>query len=144
MSIYGNRWGEYPSDSELNRRECSCGGVKHYFESLCTESCKDELSEEIKSEEIISDLLRWMVESVEEYVQNEDKCVDYYTVNYGVVPVEWRDENGDLIGLIYYSNSEETRKMWGTSLTIRMDDDDDASDLGCEDDYRLGQQEYWW
>ena len=134
--IYGNEWGAYPTDSELDIPEvedelmCACGGKKHHFKHLCSDSCKEttkvkQIEEEVSVESIIEFCINDIMEYVDEFIENEDKCCDYYTVNYGIIPQEWRDENGELIGLVYKSNSDETRKLWGDCLTIRMDGESD-------------------
>mgnify|MGYP004230164231 CR=1 FL=1 len=140
MSIYGKQWGEYPSDSELDIPEveeellCACGGKKHHFKHLCTDSCKEttenvkQIEEKVSVESIVEFCINDIMEYVDEFIENEDKCYDYYYVNYGIKPVEWRDEKGKLIGMVYYSNSPETRKLWGDSLTLRCDGDDESDE----------------
>jgi len=46
--------------------------------------------------------------------------------------------------MVYYSNSPETRKLWGDSLTIRMDEDssDEEYDDGDVADYYRHRQIY--
>jgi hypothetical protein len=136
--IDGKRWGEYPSDSELDIPEvedelmCACGGKKHHFKHLCTDSCKNENKEEkqvkVSVESIVEFCINDIMEYVDEFIENENKSCDYYFVNYGIKPVEWRDENGKLIGMVYYSNSPETRKLWGDCLTLRCDCDDESDE----------------
>jgi hypothetical protein len=65
---------------------------------------------------------------------NSDEGGDYYTQVYGVVPIEWRDTDGNLIGMVYKSNSDETRRLWGDSLTVRMDEEEEYSDGEAIDD----------
>ena len=77
------------------------------------------------------------MEYVDEFIENENKSCDYYFVNYGIKPVEWRDENGKLIGMVYYSNSAETRKLWGDCLTLRCDSDDET-DSESDEEYDDG------
>ena len=140
IKIYGKQWGEYPSDSELDIDDC----CDHYFTYLCTDDCKNEKTIE-NSSDIISSILNDIMEIVEEAVVYREKpTVDYYTEQYGIIPVEWRDENGELIGMVYYSNSPETRKLWGVSLTIRMDGDssDEEYDDGDVADYHRHRQIY--
>jgi len=54
-----------------------------------------------------------------------------------------------LLGVVYYSNSPETRKLWGDCLTMRRyntddeSDDDSEEEYGCEDDYRNERQYYF-
>jgi hypothetical protein len=151
--IDGKRWGAYPSDSELDIQDddddewpCACGGTKHHFTHLCTDSCKNENKEAVEESvaSIVDFCINDIMEYVDEFIENEDKSCDYYYVNYGVKPQEWRDESGNLIGLIYYSNSEETRKLWGTSLTIRYDSDESEEEYDAGDvaDYHRHRQMY--
>lgn len=74
---------------------------------------------------------------------NEELVEDYYTQVYGVVPIEWRDKDGTLIGMVYKSNSEETRRLWGDSLTIRMDEEEEEeySDGEAIDD--MNERQYY-
>jgi len=61
-----------------------------------------------------------------------------------VVPIEWRDVDGNLIGMVYKSNSDETRRLWGDSLTVRMDiDEEDVYSDGEEIDDRNERQYYF-
>ena len=77
------------------------------------------------------------MEYVDEFIENEDKCYDYYYVTYGVKPQEWRDKNGKLLGVVYYSNSPETRKLWGDCLTMRRYNSDE-SDSESDEEYDDG------
>ena len=122
---------------------CSCGGTKHWFTHLCDENCRKELS----VGKIIGDLLNEIVDEVastrlaateRENALSEKPVVDYYTATYGIVPREWRDEEGNLIGLVYYSNSDETRRLWGTCLTVRTDDE------SSEEEYDAGDAADYW
>ena len=158
IKIYGKPWGAYPSDSELDIQyenddelPCACGAKKHHFKHLCTESCNKELNKELNKEvntetvsveSIVEFCINDIMEYVDEFIENENKSCDYYYVNYGIKPVEWRDENGKLIGMVYYSNSPETKKLWGDSLTIRMDgesSDEEYDDGDVADYYRHRQ-----
>lgn len=124
---------------------CSCGGTKHWFAHLCDENCRKELSGEV--EKIVGDLLNEIVDEVastrlaaaeRENSLSEKPVVDYYTATYGIVPREWRDCEGNLIGLVYDSNSDETRRLWGTSLTVRTDyesSEEEECDAGDVADY---------
>jgi hypothetical protein len=123
---------------------CSCGGTKHWFTHLCDENCRKELSGEV--EKIIGDLLNEIVDEVEntclaaiERENAREKPVeDYYTAKYGIVPREWKDEEGNLIGMVYDSNSDETRRLWGTCLVLRMDGE------SSEEEYDDGDvADYW-
>ena len=161
IKIYGKPWGAYPSDSELDIQyenddelPCACGAKKHHFKHLCTESCNKELNKELNKEvnntetvsveSIVEFCINDIMEYVDEFIENENKSCDYYYVNYGIKPVEWRDENGKLIGMVYYSNSPETKKLWGDSLTIRMDGEssDEEYDDGDVADYYRHRQIY--
>ena len=149
MSIYGKQWGEYPSDSELDIPEveeellCACGGKKHHFKHLCTDSCKEttenvkQIEEKVSVESIVEFCINDIMEYVDEFIENEDKCYDYYYVTYGVKPQEWRDKNGKLLGVVYYSNSPETRKLWGDCLTMRRYNSDE-SDSESDEEYDDG------
>jgi hypothetical protein len=150
MSIYGKQWGEYPSDSELDIPEveeellCACGGKKHHFKHLCIDSCKEttknvkQIEEKVSVESIVKFCINDIMEYVDEFIENEDKCYDYYYVTYGVKPQEWRDKNGKLLGVVYYSNSPETRKLWGDCLTMRRYNSDDESDSESDEEYDDG------
>tara|TARA_B110000261_G_C12841979_1_gene260707 strand:- start:53 stop:517 length:465 start_codon:yes stop_codon:yes gene_type:complete len=152
MSNYGKQWGEYPSDSEFEIQEvedksmCACGGEKHYFKHLCTDSCFTEnkvVTETVES--IVEFCIDTIIESVDKSIEKTEVVEDYYFVTYGMKPIEWKDENGELIGMVYYTNSPETRKMWGDSLTIRYDESDDEFDEydeGEAADYHRHRQIY--
>ena len=155
IRIYGKQWGEYPSDSELDIQEvedelpCACGGTKHHFKHLCTDSCKNENKEvkpvEESTAEVVAFVIEDIMEYVDEFIESEDKCDDYYTNKYGIVPREWRDDKGNLIGLVYDSNSPETRRLWGDCLTIRMDgesSDEEEYDDGDVADYHRHREIY--
>ena len=147
-AIYGKQWSAYPSDEELGIHKvddelpCACGGAKHYFNHLCTDSCKNETKEVKQIEESVESIVAFCIndimEYVDEFIENEDKSCDYYYVNYGIKPQEWRDENGKLLGVVYYSNSPETRKLWGDCLTMRQYATDDESDDESEEEYDAG------
>jgi len=139
--IYGREWGACPTDEELGIQTSMDDCENHYFTYLCTDKCKQNC--EVSSNEIVSEILGGIMETVDEFIENEDECDDYYTKTYGVVPKEWRDEDGNLIGLVYQSNSEETRRLWGDSLTIRYDDEEDEYDEGDEIDDRRERQYYF-
>tara|TARA_B110000967_G_scaffold203943_1_gene245485 strand:- start:1140 stop:1466 length:327 start_codon:yes stop_codon:yes gene_type:complete len=81
--------------------------------------------------DMVNGIMDGILEIVDEFIENKEEG-DYYTKKYGIVPYEWVDEEGALIGLVYKSNSEETRRLWGDSLTIRMDSDE-------EDEYSDGE-----
>ena len=134
IKIYGKQWGEYPSDSEL--------GDEYPSDSELGDSCNKEVNVEVTVDSIVEFCINDIMEHVDEFIENES-C-DYYYVNYGIKPVEWKDENGKLIGMVYYSNSPETRKLWGDSLTIRMDEDssDEEYDDGDVADYYRHRQIY--
>jgi hypothetical protein len=86
--------------------------------------------------EIVGDIIGIIgniLERVNECIGNE---------MYGVKPQELMDENGKLVRLVYNSNSEETRKMWGTSLTISYESSDEEYDQGDMDDY-LNERQYY-
>jgi len=147
--IYGKQWGSYPTDEELGvaGRMDDCENC--YYTYLCTEKCKQEVSTgpEESNSEIAGSIIGNILEIVDEFIENEDECYDYYTNTYGVVPREWKDEEGNVIGLVYEANSEETRRLWGTCLTIRWDGttecpDDEYSD-GEADEDRNERQYYF-
>lgn len=139
----------YSSEEEDEEPICSCGGTKHWFTHLCDENCRKELSGELEVEKIIGDLLNEIVDEVENtclaaierenaLIESEKPVEDYYTAKYGIVPVEWRDEEGNLIGMVYGSNSDETRRLWGTCLVLRMDGE------SSEEEYDDGDvADYW-
>jgi len=98
------------------------------------------VSNEQSSNEIVSEILGGIMEIV--FIENE--CDDWMTKTYGVVPREWRDDEGNLIGLVYESNSDETRRLWGNSLTIRMDgESEDEYSEGEADEDRNERQYYF-
>ena len=152
MSTYGKEWGEYPSDSEFDIQEvedkltCACGGEKHYFKHLCTDSCcENNVVKQVETvESIVEFCIDTIIESVDKSIEKSEVVEeDYYYVNYGMKPIEWKDENGELIGMVYYTNSPETKKMWGDSLTIRYDDESDEEyDEGDVADYHRHRQMY--
>ena len=130
MSTYGKQWGEYPSDSEFEDK------------SMCFTDDK-VVTETVES--IVEFCIDTILESVDKKKEKTEVEDDYYYVNYGMKPIEWKDENGELIGMVYYTNSPETRKMWGDSLTIRYDDSDDEFDEydeGEAADYHRHRQIY--
>jgi hypothetical protein len=124
-TIYGPRWGSLPTDSELD--------------SDYPEDYSDPISDIDLISTVLDEIINKVVYSVDDQNSNLDTIenVHYYTKKYGVVPVEWRDEMGVLTSLVFTSNSDETRKLWGTSLTINYDDsdDDEEYDEGDRDDY---------
>ncbi len=120
MSTYGKEWGEYPSDSEFDVQEVET--VESIVE-FCIDTIIESVDKSIEKTEVVEE--------------------DYYYVNYGMKPIEWKDENGELIGMVYYTNSPETKKMWGDSLTIRYDDESDEEyDEGDVADYHRHRQMY--
>jgi len=124
--ICGKEWGAYPTDEELGFHYLTMKIVKKNplkFPSLCTKKCKEEVLK--SSNEIVNEIFGEIMETVDEYIENEEEECDYYTKTYGVVPKEWRDKEGNLIGMVYKSNSDITRRLWGDSLTIRMDSDEE-------------------
>ena len=141
--IYGKEWGAYPTDEELGIQTSMDDCENCYYTYLCTDKCKQQVSTEESSKEIVSEILGGIMEIVDEFIENEDKCYDYYTNTYGVVPEERRDEDGNLIGLVYKSNSDETRRLWGDSLTVIMDgeSDDEYSDGEAIDD--INERQYY-
>jgi hypothetical protein len=148
-SKYFNNY-HYEEEQEEEEEEfpCACGGKKHHFKHLCTESCKNEnlpkKEEEVNVKSIVEFCINDIMEYVDEFIENEDKCYDYYYVNYGVKPQEWKDKNGKLLGVVYYSNSPETRKLWGDCLTMRRYNTDDESDEESEYEYDAGDvADYW-
>ena len=152
MSIYGKEWGEYPSDSEFDIQEvedklmCACGGEKHYFKHLCGDYCCDnKVVEQVETvESIVEFCVDNIIESIYKSIEKTEVVKDdYYYVKYGMRPIEWKDENGELIGMVYYTNSPETKKLWGTSLTIRYDyESDEEYDEGDVADYHRHCQIY--
>ena len=113
------RFNSYTYSSEEDEEPiCSCGGTKHWFTHLCDENCRKELSGELEVEKIIGDLLNEIVDEVENtclaaierenalierenaLIESEKPVEDYYTAKYGIVPREWRDEEGNLIGMV--------------------------------------------
>ena len=139
--IYGKQWGTYPSDSELGLDTDIDDCCDHYFTYLCTDDCMKTIE---KSSDIISSILNDIMEIVERAVGEAVHRPDYYTEKYGVIPREWIDE-GRVIGLIYDSNSEETIRLWGTSLAIRLDvesSDEEEYDAGDVADYHRHREIY--
>ena len=137
IKIYGKPWGAYPSDSELEihygNDELSCSDS----ESEIQYEDKEVLSVESIVEFCINDIMDIVVEAV-----TNRPSEDYYTEKYGVIPRDWIYE-GEVIGVIYDSNSEETRKLWGTCLTISfLDSDDEEYDDGDVADYYRHRQIY--
>ncbi len=119
---------------EIEEEENDC--CDHYYSHLCTEQCKQE---QVKVEEdaasIVAGILDDILATVDEVIDSPDLSGDYYTRTYGVVPWEWRDElTHELIGLVYESNSEETRRLWGDSLTVRFDDSDEDEEYDYGED----------
>jgi hypothetical protein len=145
-TIYGPRWGALPTDSELdsNDPEDCCN---HYFTDLCTKDCADPISDIDLISTVLDEIINKVVYSVDDQISGLDTIenVHYYAKKYGVIPVEWRDEFGVLTSLVFTSNSDETRKLWGTSLTINYDDsdDDEEYDEGDRDDYYNERMQYF-
>ena len=128
IKIYGKQWGEYPSDSELGGEYPSDSelGGEYPSDSELGDSCNKEVNVEVSVDSIVEFCINDIMDIVVEEVTNRPS-VDYYTEKYGVIPRDWIYE-GEVIGIIYDSNSEETRKLWGTSLTISFLDSDDEGD----------------
>ena len=130
---------------EIEEDENDC--CDHYYSHLCTKKCQQgALKVEEDAASVVAWILNDILETVDEAITSPDFSGDYYTRTYGVVPWEWRDEvTHELIGLVYESNSEETRKLWGDSLTVRFDDSEEEEeyDWGDVDEDRNERQYYF-
>jgi len=136
--IMGPQWGDIPTDLELGiGEEC--------VPFLCTDECQDEQTISAVMDEIIEKIEKQALITTQEVVEEPHP----YTLKYGIEPERWYDESGALTAEVFTSNSEKTRSIWGTSLTIRYDEssDEDSSDeeydQGDMDDYRNERQYYF-
>jgi len=133
--IMGPQWGEIPTDLELGiGEECDC------FPFLCTDACQDEQTIITIMDEIVENIEKQVLITTQEVVEEPHP----YTLKYGIEPERWYDESGELTAEVFTSNSEETRSIWGTSLTIRYDESSDEEyDQGDIDDDRNERQYYF-
>jgi len=73
--MYANQYFNHYEEEEFL---CACGGLKHYFKHLCTESCKNEnlpkKEKEVSVESIVEFCINDIMEYVDEFIENEDKC----------------------------------------------------------------------
>jgi hypothetical protein len=100
------------------------------------------------SNQIISQILNEIVETTSNnpYNQLNHEYGDHavrarqYIIDYLVFPIEWRDEDGKLVELVFHSN-EHTPTYWGMSMTLTFEDEEEY-EQGDMDDY-LREQEYY-
>jgi len=132
-------------DSHIDMNDCS----NHYYEYLCTDKCKQEGKNEvtISSEEIANYIMDDIMETVNEVITyRETHKGDYYTRNYGMIPEKVYRKDGTVSGILYKTNSVETKKIWGDCLFINYSEDEndenDEHDHGDVADYHREKELY--